>query len=432
MTLLGRRVPLTNDVVENGKCMICHQIEDSRRASYDIAANVADRSSSWTSCLTSSSSDSTDGSKTANSAGSNTCNSASCPRSTSSSSSQGEETPRRAIFASREDSTSQMTLNTSTASILLEASQHSSSELERIQDDDDGNDCACALLQDHRILAQHMNMLVQPTEHNAIDDAWPVKVVPAQDTEENNANEDEALNFLAHLSDVGDIVQCMDGMIDKTIVQKECLCWLSNMTERLDGACELMSVKTLFGTLLDVIEHHLSNLSVLIPALELVNRLLSLSIIDGQLKHRVQYLSVLIKGTSVGAAVHIMEIGGLGLSQKIIHGYVNDVNVMKLACEMMWNFCIAQNDDISTKCITASNFVDEGMVPFLQCILEEQADPGVLANAVNIIYFIVQSSERGKRELLQNNGATALQQVLFICEGLPDLKHSVRKVLQLL
>ena len=283
-------------------------------------------------------------------------------------------------------------------------------ELARIEADDNNATSACSPPHDLDAIAQHLLVHVQQAQSPKQGQAEQVitqtssavltDVTTSTTTAfKNNEEEEAALDFLAHLSDVRDVLQCMDVSISigadqqQAIVVKECIRWLSNyMSERIDididnAASEIMSVDTFFGTLLDVMEnqHYISNASsILIPALKLINRLLVLSMDDGhddghgqQLlssSSAVRHLSVVNKGTTVVTAVHIMEIGGLDLSRKIMYEHVQNIDVMKITCEMLSNFCIACCNDHSMKRATASKFVNDGMVQSLQYILEEQAD----------------------------------------------------------
>mmetsp|Transcript_10180 Transcript_10180/g.15190 ORF Transcript_10180/g.15190 Transcript_10180/m.15190 type:complete len:561 (+) Transcript_10180:131-1813(+) len=275
------------------------------------------------------------------------------------------------------------------------------------------------------------NPVIEEEEHHQEDNAGIVLLNERPSHVERNvsAKTGQALDFLGEMKDLDTVVQCLLSMLHNAALVEDGIQWLMKHSETSAGAIEILEHDTALVLCLDGIEMHQSNVKVIQPTLELLNRMILYSIeqLDYS-KSRCHYSHK--RGVYIDTVMHAMDYDGLKLSRVLIQRHVKNVEIMKLVCEMLWTFCIGGGEDES---VIARQFVKEDMVKSLQFLLEEQADFNVLANVLDVLYFVIESSDVGRRQLVQNRGEDALRNVQFICDGMagPGLQSSLSKVLQL-
>ena len=280
---------------------------------------------------------------------------------------------------------------------------------------------ACAFMDDAKCTVSFNNSLHLSSTCN--DEQQPSRA-QRQVSEQTES----AIEFINQMDEVTDVIECMQSIPDKAGLAEEGLRWLLKKAETPAGARDILKSDTAIATCLDTTDTHKDNINVIIPALQLLHRLVLFSIEQEDYSRHFRHYS-LQRGVHVNTAIFTMEFGGLFLCRAMIKKNVKNLELMKLVCEIMWTFCIAGGED---ERLVASSFVDEGLVPVLQYLLEEQADFEVLANVADIIYYIIQFSDVGKRQLVDNKGVDALTNARFICESDRVLRSSLSKVLQLL
>eukprot|EP00816_Leptocylindrus_hargravesii_P002586 CAMPEP_0196808654 /NCGR_PEP_ID=MMETSP1362-20130617/8644_1 /TAXON_ID=163516 /ORGANISM="Leptocylindrus danicus, Strain CCMP1856" /LENGTH=587 /DNA_ID=CAMNT_0042183069 /DNA_START=7 /DNA_END=1770 /DNA_ORIENTATION=+ len=231
-----------------------------------------------------------------------------------------------------------------------------------------------------------------------------------------------------------DVLQSMLSMLENVNFVEEGMHWLINHSKTHEGVVEILKCELSIALCLDCIDKHRLNTNVIFPALKLLNRLILFNIEEMDYSKRKCHYSHDRK-MKIDTVTHILDYEGLKLCKVMIATHVHNAELMKLVCELLWAFCIEGGEGDSR---VARLFVEEGLVSSMKYLLEEQVDFNVLGNVGEILYFVIQYSDRGRRQLAENGGEDALRNVMRNVEfiggagGGSNLQSSLSKVLMLL
>eukprot|EP00814_Leptocylindrus_danicus_P001489 CAMPEP_0116006398 /NCGR_PEP_ID=MMETSP0321-20121206/1707_1 /TAXON_ID=163516 /ORGANISM="Leptocylindrus danicus var. danicus, Strain B650" /LENGTH=551 /DNA_ID=CAMNT_0003474949 /DNA_START=7 /DNA_END=1662 /DNA_ORIENTATION=- len=240
--------------------------------------------------------------------------------------------------------------------------------------------------------------------------------------------------FMNVTAGVVEVLKSMLSMLENVNFVEEGMQWLIGHSKTYEGAVEILKCEMSIALCLDCIDKHRLNINVIFPALKLLNRLILFNIEEMDYSKRKCHFSHEGK-IRIDTVTHTMNYEGLKLNKVMIATHAHNAEIMKLVCEMLWAFCIGGSEEESR---VARLFVEEGLVSSMKFLLEEQVDFNVLGHVGEILYFVIQYSDRGRRQLVENGGVDALRNVMRNVEFMGDggggsnLQSSLSKVLMLL